>query len=1334
MKFKVYSIVDLGGGRKGYEVEYDGNRRLVKLLAFQHSLPQPDEIECIVCSQPGGKTVIKQDLIPFVESRYQVGGEYDFNVKNDFRRTNKYYELVDDHGLCFKLYVKPNDDSSVLVGQTVRCRVLAINGMQMQLKLVETEDDEDSSDGGDWQEEVRNAPEYLPVTPDYLLHTIEQLHAERADVSVDSGLLLDLIFSTEDNYEVYLSRSLPAALQDMEGVFSRSEIIHRLDMLRRGVLYILEESDCLLHTDASQRRSFRYRLAILAGVLEGYRNALQAFESGEVLPRLDRMLSNLSKSGYVYRAAEEFSFMQRVFNIDHSLIAGYMERIFSIIHERDSNFWRNEPFRTAFIRLLQLYMNVAGSRLDLATGDEDRRVIPLIRALAYQLKLANRVSDAGIVDFNLNLAMLYRLASHLGTADQHRAIRNAYRSLLDMDHGLSDFKWSDICHPDLLASKISSSKIKSDNMGESKMLEAGGVRLQMLDDGLVLTPVDMLQRHTENIFPEALHMRPGLKVMLDSSFSVPKKLRGHEMEKKDLSVYTTLWSDIEKQLFDRRPDRQRRVKKRSPVLGDECLVRVVEAAGPDRWRCVIEEADISGEGYMHTSEIVPYNTGLQIEDFMYEGDQLLLEARVVQMDSDGFACFSIRSEAFSYVAENVLNYRDRHACVLTVPDYVRGGGAWLGISAIGLGVSVAPENPDAAPLLKGGDIVICSDWEPGRSLMVKGVIKEVLDQVDNPLTSEKAVRNLLRNYASDTFHVEADEVMEEESVLDPRGLIELVNIIDRVATVEKDHILTYNYLGLARTLSKMIEDTQRYEFYQGWMKLIAILHHFTVNGTFNETDLKEFEDKSDRFDPQSEMRRRFLQLKIVSMRGKPESREILWQYTSSSDEVIRSLAENVLAYNLVSGDTPDSVRTGIDERIYQLLNVHQFNSTLYMMEADEGPKVEYKTSLVYPSGNHMRADMAVQTGIVLQGVCAMLNARGGTIYVGVNDYHAAIGIQNDLEYKEFKGDADKYDNAFRNALRAAFGKDVDAYVDTVVKSYNEKTVYEIHIRPYYEEPVRYQGYIYERHGRSKIRLEGDDENKFIRRRRAEAPGLQSFPPSGVPALPMSVEKGKAETDATAAVTAVQSEPEMHIKVSERVYDEDRVACGAARDADCCMRDKHPDILRYIQIMKGHYRMLDEVFDPDEEGVCLTLPVLESQQDWYLVLGYANGSACRLSLKNILDKAQWREYVRYTGQRLMFAEVAPADAALMSVGLNRKGQERIRIDSVERLAEVQSPNNKSTLLASSPLEEYVRYDIVPASGLAECRGVLDLPATDSGRLFRMTDSDTLYSHLRRLGLF
>ena len=54
-------------------------------------------------------------------------------------------------------------------------------------------------------------------------------------------------------------------------------------------------------------------------------------------------------------------------------------------------------------------------------------------------------------------------------------------------------------------------------------------------------------------------------------------------------------------------------------------------------------------------------------------------------------------------------------------------------------------------------------------------------------------------------------------------MVELLNIIDLVASVEEDMHVSYNYLGFASVLSRMIGNEEKARYYKGQMAVAQML-------------------------------------------------------------------------------------------------------------------------------------------------------------------------------------------------------------------------------------------------------------------------------------------------------------------------------------------------------------------------------------------------------------------------------------------------------------------------------------------------------------------------------
>ncbi len=69
-------------------------------------------------------------------------------------------------------------------------------------------------------------------------------------------------------------------------------------------------------------------------------------------------------------------------------------------------------------------------------------------------------------------------------------------------------------------------------------------------------------------------------------------------------------------------------------------------------------------------------------------------------------------------------------------------------------------------------------------------------------------------------------------------------------------------------------------------------------------------------------------------------------------------------------------------------------SCSHKIEAEEGLKVEFKSSLLFAPDN---APTYVQQEVIARTICAFINSEGGTLYLGVNDGGYPVGLSTDMK-------------------------------------------------------------------------------------------------------------------------------------------------------------------------------------------------------------------------------------------------------------------------------------------------------------------------------------------------
>ena len=167
--------------------------------------------------------------------------------------------------------------------------------------------------------------------------------------------------------------------------------------------------------------------------------------------------------------------------------------------------------------------------------------------------------------------------------------------------------------------------------------------------------------------------------------------------------------------------------------------------------------------------------------------------------------------------------------------------------------------------------------------------------------------------------------------------------------------------------------------------------------------------------------------------------------------MLSRLAQLVQTANAMQGTLSEATLNVIHREIIKTLSIETENDA--DLEADGGIYLgiesgtqEFKTSMVYPSNNHMQPDEYAQNLNVLKGVCAFLNSTtGGTLYLGVNDQGTVVGIENDMKYLKLQT-MDSYMRYVQDTAKKHFGIDTLPYLR--IEPLYENTVVAIHVEPH----------------------------------------------------------------------------------------------------------------------------------------------------------------------------------------------------------------------------------------------------------------------------------------------
>lgn len=1336
-------VVRSNNGTPQFEIKYQDHPYRIKLFKFQENYPDDSTIKCTFTRQANGALFFRQDLPALINEYFTVGDVYEFTVKHDFSH-NGYYELLDERGIPFRLAVLKG--MKLLTGSSVRCRLMDVDQSGGQLRLEDTDalfNANDSSKSGSKKSNSRKELDAAGIAN----RVFADLYPE-TDPEWDPDLLFELLFINDDYYEQAVNRGILDFIRAWRSENLEWNIIDsRLLDMRQAIMYVLEGSDTLLSVDALRRKSLQHRLTILANNVSGYHRAANYLAEEKQTLKVERVLRSLSTSGYIYEAERQLDMMMRIFSLASDVMVENMNQIFNIIHARSEDFWRDEPFRKAFIRLLQMYVEQSTQAIDSGAADHDQTVRNLIEAISIQLLLADRNDDADLFDYNLNLATLYRYASMLRTSVPANAMRNAFLALMDVTRRPSYiYRWNDTGTHDLMASKLTASSIGMEGSFE-KWYTNRHVVLTADSDGITLSRSDI---DPDSIKPLEL---PDVGIWQKLNILTPQKIA--RSVSPDLKRARDMWNAIETSLFSEDLNIRRPLPKRlmAPSRDDECSIRITHQISDTLFGAEItNDAIYEGRGTIAVEDMVKYKVpGLKMEHFLNDdGNPMVFKVKVKKVEDDNIS-FSAYEDLLRFSHEAISNDNEMLCVIKSSNQY-----GIVGVSEYGDAVRFRREGPFAN--IHVGEVVLANYWtRPGNpnAPYIDGVITSTTDEIFN---TEIAFRKLILDYSGDNEyiapvaeHTTTSDTATGEEMLSDQRIRELMALVERQAALESDYMKAFNHIGFARLLARMARCEQRREFYEAWMRLISILHHFAINGKIDDIQLAEFEanDRS-RFDDRSELYRRYLQLKIVSYKGMPHMREQIWRHMADEDEEIRSLATNVMAYNLIAGNASASALGEIEDRINNILHVNARKSTLHSFGA-ENKTTEFKSSLIFPPNNHMRANPESQTIEIMKELCALLNADGGTLYLGVNDFGMGVGIENDLAYRDFNGSEDKYDLYFRRSVCSILGKDVDAYIDAKFESFGGKRIYIVSVKPYFTSPVRVEGIIYERHGSSKLPFHNiEDIRRFTERRAEERARQQLSIPSA--AKPQAAANTAATSHPSAAPTITEtpannrvaektantaaSSDSGNIPVSAKTkVNHERIATGINRSVCPASYDPEHDVatVRYLQILKEEFQLVPDFYGytDDDPDMLLTIPIREEDSRKWLVLGYMDGTVAKIPMRLILDKQDYTPGMRYLDSELIFADILGEEDALLSLSLNPSGNWNARADRIDQLPEVAGMLKSGERLFNTVKEKYT-FNVISNAAWLNYQDLFNRTNKDAGKNFSINRQDRLYQQLHRNG--
>ena len=86
---------------------------------------------------------------------------------------------------------------------------------------------------------------------------------------------------------------------------------------------------------------------------------------------VDKLYNKLRVSGYVYHPSKNFNILSALFLRKPDLMNNRIKELLEIIKEKDIQIWEREPFSSALIQLLELYIKECDGKIDESKVNEE---------------------------------------------------------------------------------------------------------------------------------------------------------------------------------------------------------------------------------------------------------------------------------------------------------------------------------------------------------------------------------------------------------------------------------------------------------------------------------------------------------------------------------------------------------------------------------------------------------------------------------------------------------------------------------------------------------------------------------------------------------------------------------------------------------------------------------------------------------------------------------------------------------------------------------------------------------------------------------------------------
>lgn len=976
--------------RSYYTVKYKLDEYRIPLLPFQIDQNiRPEELECIV-RDDNGSIRITQDFAFIINNLYKVGETYTVKV---IQKESRFYKVEESNGLIFFMTTPKKD---LRPGQMIKAKVESIEKTRVTMTWVGKKEDDPLVPFRDMDslrivlnfddETIKNLQELLHVKT---FANVQTLYNEK-----NSMWLLESIVRLDEILLGNGEKEINATLY--------------IDLFQKLCIYILEESNILRQMNLDDRRMWINKIAAIAQHADDYKEAYRIMANNESREYIEHQLRNLQESENLYQPERKFRIIMCIFNLNEALMSEMMEKIFAIISGGNKEHWKAEPFRKAFVDMLELFISEYRERAVQRTGTDI--IHKMITAIAIQQLLSTGDDD---IDRRLNQTTYYRLLAYVNNTSSEAILNEAFHSLFGQYNEDLEYTWNDVNDPISLYFCYSLKKRPSKPFGTIDIQRQVyyGDKLEFIVDGKTLILQPTLGGTATIDLKGIVNWRN-----FELRANAPVKVKSKNKEKvKELVYY---WETITEAIMSTlRPKPQ---YHQTPSVGDFVWVKIVgDDEKCESLECEIVDDSIEGKGWLDLNEVVKYiqpNPKGNAQDFWNEnGESLLFEVEIKQdPDANGYMLFSMLSVINRYFANK---YFIGNMVKCNVRSESPRGDYYVCVSEDGASCRViAPDDH-----LQKNDVInaVLTGFNRYGQLCCEFVSCD-----EGTISVRHAYENLLQALAEPASDaIEQDEEQILESPISSVAMKEVIGILDRLSSLKEKRSESYSLLSVAKLLAQMLNDEQTTAYYEKRKSLILALEEYEQNGYVDENKLARLINTmgENLITTDYLVNETITKFKILdALKHKDHVNTLFEIRKQTANSKIRNAADLAIALLLTDRFEIANVNRQLRDRINQELGITLPTSTMRDFGI-ETQTMEFKSSIIYPANNRMQPFPQRQRAVIMQTICGFLNSdKGGTLYIGVNKDGGACGVEGDLKY--LKTDEDGYGRHIHGMINEDMGQ------------------------------------------------------------------------------------------------------------------------------------------------------------------------------------------------------------------------------------------------------------------------------------------------------------------------